>query len=169
MKNLSLKTYSKKYLYTLSGSLKMKEMAWQAVTSNHRLFVPLAVYAYYMSSPLEWFSGDCRELLNSLYAENVDRSDNSVLKFLKNYPNEEVSKFCKTFEAENKRRDQNELKNRFRSALKKLKAEKNLTDYQLCKMADANPGNFHLFFNKNDNSKLSVEKCNAAFEKAMLA
>lgn len=166
MKNLSLKTYSKKYLYKLSGSLKVKEMAMQAVTSNHRLFVPLAVYAYFMKYPGSWFSGDCRCLLDSLYEGNIERTDSQMLKFLEQYDHEEVLKFCETFTAENKQRDQNELKNQYRAALIKLKKEKGLTDYQLCKMAGANPGNFHLFLNKNMNSKLSVNKCNAAFVKA---
>ena len=166
MKSLSLKTYSKNYLYELSGSLKVKEMAKQAVTTNHRLFVPLAVYAYYMDCPNSWFEGNCRSLLDALHDNVVVPEDDKVLQFLQQYNDEEVLKFCKTFLAENKQRDQTELKNQFRTALKKLQREKSLTDYQLCKMAGANPGNFHLFFNKGMNDKLSVKKCNEAFMKA---
>ena len=165
-KRVSLKTYSKNYLYELSGSLKVKKMAKQAVTTNHRLYAPLAVYAFYMNCPKSWFDGDCRRLLHALH-DNVDApEDDKVLQFLQQYNDEEVSKFCETFLAENKQRDQNELKNQFRTALKKLQREKSLTDYQLCKMAGANPGNFYMFYNKGMNDKLSVEKCNEAFVKA---
>jgi len=36
-------------------------------------------------------------------------------------------------------------------------------------MAGANPGNCHMYFNHNDNSRLSLKKCMAAFNASVFS
>ena len=166
MRTLSLKTYSKQYLYRLHGSLKMKEMAVEVMQSNHRLLAPLLAYAYLAEVKRTYFEGECLMYLQKMDDSNVSKTDDGVVEFFNSSGNEELMKFCLTFQAANQRKDENSAKNNCRKALLKLKEEKGLSEYMLCKLADANPGNFYAFLHQNDNSKLSLKKCNQAVQKA---
>ena len=171
MKSLSLKTYARKYLYALSGdhSFQLVRFAADAETTNHRLYAPLVVYAYLTGMDENKFSGRTLETLRWLREACPVGNDGEVVAFLLDCGDEELEKFALTFQGENARRDQNDLKNRYRAALEKLMVEKGLSQYRLCKYAGANPGNFHRFLNMNDNSALSLNKCEMALQKAMEA
>lgn len=166
MRTLSLKTYSKQYLYRLHGSLKLKEMAAEVNQSNHRLFAPLLAYAYLTGTNRSYFDGLCQSFLQKMDADNIPATDEGVLEFFNSSGNEELVKYCLTFKGTNMRKDENDAKNACRKALLKLKQQKGLTEYRLCRLASANPGNFYAFLHQNDNSKLSLKKCNEAVQKA---
>ena len=169
MKSLSLKMYARNYMYDLSGdhSFHLVRFAVDAETTNHRLYAPLVVYAFLTDMDESRFSGRTLESLRWLREACPNGDDSDVVNFLLNCEDEELAKFALTFQGENARRDQNDLKNRYRQALIKLMSQKNLTQYRLCKYAGANSGNFHRFMNMNDNSALSLKKCETAFQKAM--
>ncbi len=171
MKRISLKTYAKNYMYELSGdhSFKLTRFVQEAETTNHRLYAPLVVYAFLTDMDESKFSGRTLEGLRWLQEKCTEKEDSCVVDVLMNCGDEELSKFVLTFQGENMRRNQDDLKNRYRQALKKLMEQKNLTQYRLCKYAEANAGNFHRFMNMNDNSALSLKKCEMAFQKAMEA
>ena len=171
MKSLSLKMYARNYMYELSGdhSFQLVRFAADAETINHRMYAPLVVYAFLTDMDENRFSGRTLESLRWLREACPVGDDSDVVSFLLDCGDEELEKFALTFQGENARRDQNDLKNRYRQALKKLMNQKNLTQYRLCKYAAANPGNFHRFLNMNDNSALSLKKCEMAFQKAVEA
>ena len=171
MKSVSLKTYTRMCLYDLSGdhSFQLVRFAADAETINHRMYAPLVVYAFLTDMDENRFSGRTLESLRWLREACPVGDDSDVVSFLLDCGDEELEKFALTFQGENARRDQNDLKNRYRAVLKKLMTEKGLSQYRLCKYAEANPGNFHRFLNMNDNSALSLKKCEMAFQKAMEA
>ena len=165
MKSLSLRTYSRYYLQKRYGSLKVREMAQVAETTHHRLYPALLVYAFFMDSQDDWFSGKLQYHLAKMRQDKTEKTDEAVITYMRNTEDMDLVKFCDTFRGANQRRDETDFKNTYRDALKRLKDEKRLSEYRLCKMAEANPGNFSAFM-KGDNSKLSSEKLVLALERA---
>lgn len=165
MKSLSLKTYSRYYLYKLYGNLRVKEMGRAVEETHHRLYPALLTYAYFTDSNPAWFSGKLRDHLVRMRELNTPKTDDSVTAYLSGSGDMDLVKFCETFRGANMRRDETELKNTYRDALIKLKKQKKLSEYRLCRMAEANPGNFHAFM-RGDDSKISVKKLALALERA---
>ena len=85
-------------------------------------------------------------------------SEANALKYLKNCEDDEISRYYYAYVSENMRRDQNELKNKFRDDIKIYQKRKNLSNYKICKLTNTDPGNFHSFYELNKNDKLSVKK-----------
>ena len=50
-------------------------------------------------------------------------------------------------------------KDELRKKIRVIKDKHDLTNYRICQIADINRGNFELFFSKNMNDRLSLEKC----------
>ena len=168
MKKLSLKTYS---LYTLnnmtqSSSVNVKKMQ-QAYQNNHRLYAPLLCYMYLKQSKVKENSDFYVDLQN-LRQLSQSVNEQTALDYLKNSQNEELQKYYHSFDTENKRRDENEMKNRYRKMFKTLQKQLGLTDYRLCKLCNANSGNFNAFYNHDQNNKLSLEKCELLLEQLIL-
>ena len=160
MRKLSLRTYNTYSLKRMSccHSLSLKKLLKEYETQNSRLFAPLLCWCYLNekdvinNTQLSYHL----EMLNNMYPQV---SEDNLLLYLQNCDDKECQKYYHSFMSENMRRNETEKKNTYRRRIIKKKRELNLSDYQLCKMAKINSGNFDAFFYKQDNNKLSLKKC----------
>ena len=160
MRKLSLRTYNTYSLKRMSccHSLSLKKLLKEYETQNSRLFAPFLCWCYLNekdvinNTQLSYHL----EMLNNMYPQV---SEDNLLLYLQNCDDKECQKYYHSFMSENMRRNETEKKNTYRRRIIKKKRELNLSDYQLCKMAKINSGNFDAFFYKQDNNKLSLKKC----------
>ena len=160
MRKLSLRTYNTYSLKRMSccHSLSLKKLLKEYETQNSRLFAPLLCWCYLnekdvINNTQLYYH---LEMLNNMYPQV---SEDNLLLYLQNCDDKECQKYYHSFMSENMRRNETEKKNTYRRRIIKKKRELNLSDYQLCKMAKINSGNFDAFFYKQDNNKLSLKKC----------
>ena len=160
MRKLSLRTYNTYSLKRMSccHSLSLKKLLKEYETQNSRLFAPLLCWCYLNEKDVNNNTqlSYHLEMLNNMYPQV---SEDNLLLYLQNCDDKECQKYYHSFMSENMRRNETEKKNTYRRRIIKKKRELNLSDYQLCKLAKVNSGNFNAFFYKQDNNKLSLKKC----------
>ena len=160
MRKLSLRTYNTYSLKRMSccHSLSLKKLLKEYETQNSRLFAPLLCWCYLNekdvinNTQLSYHL----EMLNKMYPQV---SEDNLLLYLQNCDDKECQKYYHSFMSENMRRNETEKKNTYRRRIIKKKRELNLSDYQLCKLAKVNSGNFNAFFYKQENNKLTLKNC----------
>jgi hypothetical protein len=160
MRKLSLKTYSTYSLKRMSyvNSLNLKKLLIEYETQNSRLFVPLLCWCYLNYKKVENNTNLSYHLKN-VYKQYPNINEQNMLSYLKDSNEEELQKYYHSFTSENIRRDESDSKNTYRERILRMKKEKNISSYKLCKMSNTNIGNFYAFLNKGDNNKISLKKC----------
>lgn len=160
MKKLSLKTYSKYQLIRLdvTHTLKIRKMIYDVEHTNIRLLAPLATYLYLNNYNQETVGPRLAEVLNDMYEKYPNISEANALEYLKNSKNLDLNKYYNSFISENIRRDENDIKDKYRNAIVKFKKQKDISNYKICKLVGIDVGNFHSFYVLNRNEKLSVSK-----------
>ena len=160
MKKLSLKTHN---IYSLKKidekhSLKIMNMLNDVEYTNPRLLAPLASFIYLGNYRDLSVGPKLSKVVKEMFELYPDISEESALKYFKESNNIDLNKYYESFISENMRRDENELKNKLRNGIRKLKTEKNISNYKICKLSNVDVGNFHSFYELNKNEKLSVSK-----------
>lgn len=160
MRKLSLRTYN---IYELkkidiNHTLKIKNMLKDVEKRNPRLIAPLATFLYLENHNDISAGPNLEAVLKDMFNKYPKVSEENALKYLKNSKDDEINRYYYAYTSENMRRDQNELKNKFREDIKILQKRKKLTNYKICKLSNTDPGNFHTFYELNRNNRLSVEK-----------
>lgn len=167
MKKLSLKAYSQHELHklTMSNSLCVTQMLKDVEKDNVRLYAALLCWVFFNN--LEVKEKSClNDDLKQLKLKGT-KDEKTVLKYLENSSNVELQKFAQSYKSENKRREGQEMKDRYRVYFLKRQQELKLSDDKLCQLANLNSDNFHAFYRKNQNNKLSMAKCKQLFEVLM--
>lgn len=160
MKKLSLATYN---IYELkkidvNHTLKIKNMLNDVENNNIRLLAPLATFIYLGNHINLQVGPKLCAITSDMFKKYPNISEENALKYLKNSKNIDLNKYYESYISENQRRDENELKNKFRNGIKKLQKEKGISNYKICKLANVDVGNFHSFYELNRNERLSVNK-----------
>lgn len=160
MKKLSLKTYNIYQLRRLdeTHSLKIKNMLNDVEYTNIRLLAPLASFIYLGNYRDMSVGPKLSKVVKDMFKKYPEVSEENALKYLKNSKDEELNKYYHSFISENMRRDENELKDRYRRVIKKTQQEKKISNYKICKLAKVDMGNFHSFYELNRNDRLSINK-----------
>lgn len=160
MRKLSLKTYSIYELRKINvdHSLKIMNMLYDVEKNNVRLLAPLVTWLYLNSKNNINAGQNVSKLLKDIYKKYPNVSEENMLNYLKHSKNEELNKYYKSYVSENQRRDEDEFKDKMRNLIKILKSEKDLSNYEICKRAKVDAGNFHSFYSLNRNDRLSKEK-----------
>lgn len=163
MKKLSLATYNIYELKRLDfdHTLKIKNMLNDVEDSNVRLLAPLATFIYLGNHINLQVGPKLYAVTSDMFKKYPNISEENALKYLKNSQNIDLKKYYESYTSENQRRDENDLKNKFRKGIKKLQKEKNISNYKICKLANVDMGNFHSFYELNKNERLSVNKLEA--------
>lgn len=177
MRTVSFKTFLTDYVKKLSyaGTLNLKMLA-EEMESNPRLVEVVFLYARVMEKEetlnkylLDEFKTKFNEF-KELFDENNDLEkqlnltlENNTLLF--DNPLYYYKKVYRSYLVVRDRRS-NEMvvKDKMREKIFELKEKLGVSDYQLCKVAALNSGNFHSFMYNNNNDKLSMKKCNAVFD-----
>ena len=163
MKKLSLKTFSYYYLRRLNEqhNFKVNQMLQDIEYKNVRLYAPLLAWCYFTKKAVPKQSKLALDLSNLNSSGQI--SETMFLSYCQKSSNLELQKFVHSFQAENKRREnQNQLKEGYRSFFQAQKREKNLSSYRLAKMAKAQQANFDAFL-KGRLDCLSLKKCELLF------
>lgn len=160
MKKLSLKTYNVYQLRKLdeTHSLKIKNMLNDVEYTNIRLLAPLATFIYLGNYKDMSVGPKLGAVVKDMFKKYPEVSEENALKYLKNHKDDEINRYYHSYIAENTRRDETELKNRYRRVIKKTQKQKGLSNYKICKLANIDMGNFHSFYELNRNDRLSVNK-----------
>lgn len=160
MKKLSLKTYNIYQLRKLdeTHSLKIKNMLNDVEYTNIRLLAPLATFIYLGNYKDMSVGPKLGAVVKDMFKKYPEVSEENALKYLKNSKDLDLVKYYESFISENMRRDENEIKNKFRKGIKILQKQKRLSNYKICKLANVDVGNFHSFYELNKNDRLSVNK-----------
>lgn len=165
MREISLKGFSRRYLIQLSHghNLKINEMLVEVGTCNIRLYAPLLIWCYLTDKIVTKESRIYGELLilRKLYPEPKEED---LIEYCQESRNRELNKFIKSFIAYNRRKDTNELKDGYRDCIKRFQSELGLSAYQISKLTDIQTSNFYSWYNKNDNRKISLKKCDALLQ-----
>lgn len=162
MKKQNLKTFSKAYLKKLTqapNQFKVNQMLVDVDTTHHRLYAPLLTWCFLTQKKVPTASSLYHELQALKKAFSDSYTEEALLSFYKQSNNMELIKFVEAYQNENKQRDENELKNNYRDALKKLQKQKSVSDYRMCKLANLQAANFSAFYHHNQNNRLSLRKC----------
>ncbi len=142
---------------TYSNCLNTKKLLSEC-ESNHRLFAPLLCYLF--ANQYQCVDNpEMKICLEDLYSVIDQYQEDVLLSYLQNSQNEELKKYANSFESENQRRDDHELKDKYRELFKQYQVKFNLSDYYLCKLAKMNSGNFNSFYKHNKNNCMSLKKC----------
>ena len=162
MKKQNLKTFSKAYLKKLTqtpNQFKVNQMLKDVDTTQHRLYAPLLTWCFLTQKRVPTISSLYHELqtLKEELSQNCTEED--LLSFYQQSNNMELIKFVEAYQNENRQRDENELKNNYRDALKKLQKQKHVSDYKMCKLANLQAANFSAFYHHHQNNRLSLQKC----------
>lgn len=160
MKKISLKYYSINQLkkFNQDHSLKIKTMLKDVENNNHRLLAPLATFIY-LSNKTNLNTGEyLGSVTKDMFKKYPVITEENALLFLNDSKIEDLNAFAKSFKAENARRDENEFKDRIRKSIQIMQKQKNFSNYEICKRANIDVGNFHSFYVLNKNNKLSVKK-----------
>lgn len=170
MKKLSLKTYSIYELRKLNNDHSLKVLKMLKNNDNPRLLAPIAVYAY-LSNIKEnnSFNKNTNEILSNMYSEYPDNNENNALRYLQLSHNDELVKFYNSYVSENMRRDEKDIKSKYKKAIYKLQKEKKISNYKVCKLANIDFGNYHSFFQLNNYNRLSVAKLENALNVCLKA
>lgn len=139
-------------------SLKLNKMLNDVETNNHRLLAPLATYIYLSDKKMLNVGKQLGEVVKDMFDKYPNISQENAIKYLTNSKNMDLNSFAKSFISENLRRDENEIKNRIRESIKTMQKHKNFTNYEICKKASVDMGNFHSFYELNRNNRLSLKK-----------
>ena len=145
MRNVSLQTYSRKYVKTHSmcRNTDVDQLFYETQNGNSVLYYPLFMYCY---------SNGKKRKLNKYFDDLCDEVPEDYLSFFEN--DERFSKFYASFKSVNLRKDDSEFKNNVR----KMLLNSTYTKYRMAKTCGAQPANM-LAFLKGDNTKLSRNKC----------
>lgn len=159
MKKLSLKTYN---IYSLkkideNHTLKIMNMLNDVEYKNPRLLAPLAAFIYLSNYRNLSVGPKLNKVVKDMFNKYPDITEQNALKYLKESDNVDLNKYYSSFVSENMRRDENDIKDKLRSGIRKLKNEKNISNYKICKLANVDVGNFHSFLQLNRNEKMSVK------------
>ena len=159
MKKLSLKTYN---IYSLKRldekhTLKIMNMLNDVEYNNPRLLAPLATFIYLSNYKDLSVGPKLSKIVKDMFSKYPNINEDNALKYLKESKNIDLNKYYNSFISENMRRDENDIKNKLRKGIKKLKDEKSMSNYKICKLANIDVGNFHSFIELNRNEKLSVK------------
>ena len=159
MKKLSLKTYN---IYSLkrideNHSLKIKNMLNDVEYRNPRLLAPLACFLYLGNYSDMSVGPKLSKVVKEMFSLYPNVNEENALEYMKKSDNVELNKYYNSFVSENMRRDENEIKNKLRNGINKIKNEKKISNYRICKLANIDVGNFHSFLELKRNEKLSVK------------
>jgi hypothetical protein len=160
MKKLSLKTYS---LYCIKefrqqNTMKLENLLQECEEGNSRLTAPFLCWCYLSDKNI------AESTLMKRYFDKFDsylmkNKEQNLLMYLRLTNDLDFQKYYNSFLKENLKRDDNPEKDELREKIRVIKDKHNLTNYRICQIADINRGNFELFFSKNMNDRLSLEKC----------
>ena len=160
MRKLSLRTYNVYELkkIDIDHTLKIGKMLDDVEKKNPRLLAPLATFIYlgnYKEMPV---GPKLDVVVKDMFKKYPVVSEANALKYLKDNEDDELSRYYRSYMSENMRRDENEIKNRYRRIIQDVQKEKNISNYKLCKLSNTDQGNFHSFFKLNRNDRLSTKK-----------
>ena len=160
MRKLSLRTYNVYELkkIDIDHTLKIGKMLDDVENRNSRLLAPLATFIYLGNYKEMSVGPKLDAVVKDMFKKYPVVSEANALKYLKNSEDDEISRYYYAYVSENMRRDQNELKNKFRDDIKIYQKRKNISNYKICKLTNTDPGNFHSFYELNKNDRLSVKK-----------
>ena len=159
MKKISLKGFSRIYLIRLNmnNDFRVNQMLIDVGINHIRLYAPLLAWCFLTNKKVGKDSRIYEELmiLRKLYPEP---NEEDLIQYCKDSSNIELNKFIQSFFAYNKQKDKNSLKDDYRDCIKLSQSRLELSTYQVFKLSNMQASNFYMWYNKNQNDKVSTKK-----------